>query len=107
LGDGFARKLVDVDYYIDIGGAAYGALSSRVRGTVRGGAFAAVFAELGQKFRDFVDVLAEIRDSGRAADDFDLLRLYEVWMRTRSRRAERLLRANGIEPNITLEPTQH
>jgi hypothetical protein len=107
LGDGFARKLVDIDYYIDIGGAAYGSLSSRVRGTVRGRAFAEVFAELAKKFRDFVDVLAEIRDSGRAADDFDLLRLYEVWMKTRSQRAERLLRANGIEPNTTIEPTQH
>jgi hypothetical protein len=78
-----------------------------VRGTVRGRAFAEVFAELATKFRDFVDVLAEIRDSGRAADDFDLLRLYEVWMKTRSQRAERLLRANGIEPNTTIEPTQH
>ena len=27
LGDGFARKLIDVDYYIDMGGAAYGRLS--------------------------------------------------------------------------------
>ena len=26
LGDGFARKLIDVDYYIDMGGAAYGRL---------------------------------------------------------------------------------
>ena len=39
LGDGFARKLVDVDYYIDIGGAAYGSLSANVRGTMRGRAF--------------------------------------------------------------------
>ena len=53
----FARKLVDVDYYIDMGGAAYGRLSASVRGTLQGRALSAVFAELAEKFRDFVDVL--------------------------------------------------
>jgi len=108
LGDGFARKLVDVDYYIDMGGAAYGRLSDNVRGTREGRAFgAAVFAELANKFRDFVDVLAEIRDSGKAAA-IDVLRLYEVWLRTGSRRAARLLREHGLEPNGTLNAdTRH
>jgi hypothetical protein len=107
LGDGFARKLVDVDYYIDMGGAAYGRLSTSVRGTLQGRALATVFAELAEKFRDFVDVLAEIRDSGTAAA-IDVLRLYEVWLRTGSRRAARLLREHGIEPNGTLDAaTRH
>jgi len=107
LGDGFARKLVDIDYYIDVGGAAYGSLSANVRGTSSGQAFSGVFAELATKFRDFVDVLAEIRDSGKAAA-IDVLRLYEVWLRTGSRRAARLLREHGIEPNITLNAaTRH
>jgi hypothetical protein len=108
FGDGFARKLVDIDYYIDIGGAAYGSLSANVRGTIRGRAYGSVFAELAQKFRDFVDVLAEIRDSGRGADDFDILRLYDVWLKTGSMRAARLLRSQGIEPNTTLDAsTRH
>ncbi len=105
FGDGFARKPVDVDYYIDIGGAAYGSLSSNVRGTVRGRAFGGVFAELAAKFRDFVDVLAEIRDSGKGAADLDILRLYEVWLRTGSDRAARLLRHRGIEPDPSLSVT--
>lgn len=104
LGDGFARKLVDVDYYIDMGGAAYGRLSDDVRGTREGRAFGPVFAELAEKFGDFVDVIAEIRDSGKAAAG-DILRLYEVWLRTRSRRAARLLREQGLEPNATLNVT--
>jgi hypothetical protein len=108
FGDGFARKLVDIDYYIDIGGAAYGSLSANVRGTTRGRAFSVVFAELARKFRDFVDVLAEIRDSGRSADDVDVLRLYDVWLKTGSTRAARLLRSQGIEPNVTLDAsTRH
>jgi hypothetical protein len=106
LGDGFARKLIDVDYYIDMGGAAYGSLSDNVRGTREGRAFGAVFGELAEKFRDFVDVLAEIRDSGKAAA-IDVLRLYEVWLRTGSRRAARLLREHGLEPNPTLNVTTH
>ena len=107
LGDGFARKLIDVDYYIDMGGAAYGRLSDNVRGTREGRAFGTVFGELAEKFRDFVDVLAEIRDSGKAAA-IDVLRLYEVWLRTGSRRAARLLREHGLEPNATLNvATRH
>jgi hypothetical protein len=107
LGDGFARKLVDVDYYIDVGGAAYGSLSHNVRGTSAGRAFGVVFTELAAKFRDFVDVLAEIRDSGKAAA-IDVLRVYEVWLRTGSRRAARQLREHGIEPNVTLDvATRH
>jgi hypothetical protein len=107
LGDGFARKLIDVDYYIDMGGAAYGLLSDNVRGTSQGRAFGSVFAELAAKFGDFVDVLAEIRDSGKAAA-IDVLRLYEVWLRTRSRRAARQLREHGLEPNATLNvATRH
>lgn len=107
LGDGFARKLVDVDYYIDMGGAAYGRLSDGVRGTLQGRALSAVFAELAEKFRDFVDVLTEIRASGTAAA-LDVLRLYEVWLKTGSRRAALLLREHGIEPNATLNAaTRH
>jgi hypothetical protein len=107
LGDGFARKLVDVDYYIGMGGAAYGRLSDNVRGTREGQAFGGVFAELAEKFVDFVDVLAEIRDSGKAAA-IDVLRVYEVWLRTGSKRAARLLREHGLAPNPTLSvATRH
>jgi hypothetical protein len=99
--EAFARKLVDVDYYIDVGGS----LSESVRGTIRGRAFHGVFAELAAKFREFVDVLAEIRDSARAADDHDILRLYEVWLKTGSLRAARVLRSLGIEPSASLDAT--
>ena len=105
LSDGLARKLVDVDYYIDMGGNAYGRLSDNVRGTRAGLAFGSVFAELAAKFRDFVDVLAEIRDSGKP-DVLDVLRLYELWLKTGSRSAARQLREHGIEPNATLGTTE-
>ena len=94
--DGLASRVVDVDYYIHMGGNAYGSLSDEVRGTVRGNAFAGVYRELAVKFQLLVDVLNEISDGPRG--DTDLLRTYEVWRRTGSRRAEILLRKNGVVP---------
>lgn len=91
-----ARSLVDVDYYINMGGNAYGSLSQTPGGSVRVRARASIFAELGSKFGDFVDALADIADQGRS--DHDVLRQYEIWLRTGSRRAEDVLRSLGIEP---------
>jgi hypothetical protein len=97
LPHGFARKLVDVDYHIAMGGRAYGSLADGARhsplGRVRG-----VFAELARKFRDLVDALNEIAESARPPSHDDLLRLYEIWAKTGSPRAEGRLRALGVEP---------
>ncbi len=93
--DSLASKAVDVDYYIHMGGNAYGSLSEEVRGSVRGRAVADVFRELAIKFQLVVDILNEISDG---PSDRDLLRAYEVWRRTGSRRAEQLLRKNGVVP---------
>ena len=48
--DSLANKAVDVDYYIYMGGSAYGSLSEEVRRTVRGHAFANIYRELAEKF---------------------------------------------------------
>ncbi|MCH8307320.1 MAG: hypothetical protein IH930_04190 [Proteobacteria bacterium] len=96
--DGLAHKLVDLDYYINMGGTAYGSLSDEIRGTVRGRALAHVYRELARKFQIVVDVLNEVRDIARCSSDIDLLRTYEVWLRTGSKRAARLLRKNGVVP---------
>ncbi len=96
--DGLAHKLVDLDYYIHMGGTAYGSLSDEIRGTARGRALADVYRELARKFQIVVDVLNEVRDSARRSSDIDLLRTYEVWLRTGSKRAAGLLRKNGVVP---------
>ncbi|HEX5421620.1 MAG TPA: hypothetical protein VFY39_16635 [Gammaproteobacteria bacterium] len=103
FGESLSQKLVDLDYYVRMGGSAYGSLSENVRGSLRGRVFAAVFAELAAKFQDFVDVLSEVRDSARGSGDADVLRLYESWLRTGSKRAARLLRKLGIEPSAALD----
>lgn len=96
--DSLASKAVDVDYYIYMGENAYGSLSEEVRGTFRGNAFADVYRELARKFQLVIDVLNEVRDSARGKSDANVLRTYEVWLKTGSRRAENLLRQQGIVP---------
>lgn len=96
--DDLQDSVVDLDYYISMGGTAYRSLSVEARGTFRGRAFATVFAELGDKFQRFVDVLNDVRNQAKNASDADLLRLYDVWRKTGSERARRLLREQGIYP---------
>jgi len=98
--DSLADKVVDVDYYVSMGGGAYRSLSHEVRRTRPGAAVAEVFNELSAKFRGFVDVLTDIRDQSQAEQD--LLRLYELWLKSGSARAGQLLRKLGVEPNATL-----
>jgi len=92
------HSVVDMDYYVSMGGGAYYSLSMETRGTVRGRAFGTVFAELGEKFQHFVDVLNDVRDQASTSSDVDVLRLYELWLKTGSKRAARLLRQQGIYP---------
>lgn len=94
--DSFNRRMVDVDYYIAMGSGAYAYLSETMRGTREGDAFCDIFDELSHKFTDFVDVLAAVGGRGQSAD---VLRLYELWLRTGSRRALQRLRELGIEPS--------
>jgi hypothetical protein len=94
------RKLVDVDYYASIGGCAYHALSR-----VETDTFSPVFAELGERFVDFVDVLSEVSERTSCATNVDLLRLYERWIKTGSRRSGQLLVERGVVPNASIKPT--
>ncbi|MGC3979631.1 MAG: hypothetical protein QM808_00040 [Steroidobacteraceae bacterium] len=94
----FARKLIDIDYQIAMGGRAYACLADNLRGRMRGVALAHVFAELAAKFQRLVDVLNEVADMARPATDRDVLRLYEIWLKTGSPRAQRLLSEAGVTP---------
>ncbi|MEJ2514840.1 MAG: hypothetical protein P8080_05170 [Gammaproteobacteria bacterium] len=96
--DYFARRCVDVDYYIRMGGSAYSWLAERSRQSVQVRAFGQVFAELSEKFGQFVEVIGEVSEQGRSYTDADIMRLYELWLRTGSARASRRLRELGVEP---------
>lgn len=90
------RKLVDLDYYIAMGGNAYAYLSDTAQDTVSGKAMADVFHELAHNFTSFVDVLQEVSEGGTGSSDKDLLEVYDVWLRTGSTRAARQLQKLGV-----------
>jgi len=96
-----ARQAVDIDYYIAMGENAYGVLSDEVVGTFRGNAFADIWRELACKFRILIDVLQEVRDDGCPESSMTVLRQYEIWLKTGSKRAEQMLRQQGIVPIAT------
>ena len=58
FGDSLARSAVDAGYYRAMGGRAYGALADAERGA----ALEALYAELAQRFDQFVDCFAEIAE---------------------------------------------
>jgi hypothetical protein len=90
-------KLVDVDYYIEMGGSAYGELARGPGWTAD--PFGAVFGELAANFVRFVEVLAIIsRRTARCSTDQDVVRLYQRWQRTKSRAAAARLAALGVVP---------
>jgi hypothetical protein len=96
--DSLADKLVDVDYYIELGGSAYGELARGGSGWT-GDPFGAVFGELAANFVRFVEVLALVsRRTSRAAGNEDILRLYRTWQRTKSQSAAARLAALGVVP---------
>ncbi len=100
LSHGFARRLVDVDYHIAMGGRAYGALADSCGQGTRGRALASVFAELAAKFQRLVDALNEVSEMSWRNSDRDVLRLYEVWLNTGSPRAHGLLQQMGVTPAV-------
>ena len=94
----FARKLVDVDYHIAMGGRAYGTLAENMRYSIRGQAVATVFLELAKKFQRLVDVLNDVAEMAYRHTDKDILRLYEIWLKTGSPRAFAILQKLGVAP---------
>jgi hypothetical protein len=95
--DSLNRKLVDVDYYVKLGGRAYESLSHFEQET-----FAPVFAELAGSFLAFVDVLNDVSERCTVTSNANVLRLYEKWLRTGSPRDGQRLVERGIVPNASI-----
>ncbi len=93
----FARKLIDIDYHISMGGRAYATLADTL-GRGRGRVLGRVFAELAQKFQPLVDALNDVSETSYSHSDKDILRLYEIWLKTGSRRCYGLLKRLGVDP---------
>jgi hypothetical protein len=94
------RSLVDIDYYISMGGNAYSYLSDANYRSA-GPGLKQVFSELSRKFTELMDVLSEVGASSSLNTDNDVLRLYEVWLKSGSRRAAERLKQAGVHVVMT------
>ncbi len=90
--DSLQRKLIDVDYYIDMGGMAYGALAS----TVREDTTAKLYSELAQRFFAFVEILMHISSRSSLHNEENLMRLFEIYAKTGSDVAREKLMERGL-----------
>jgi hypothetical protein len=94
--DRLSRGLVDFGYYRSMGGYAYARLARDEDPQVFG---PEVFSELAGRFTQFADLLAEISETTHlAASNASVVKLYERWLQTGSRRAATLLAERGITP---------
>lgn len=90
--DSFKRKIIDVDYYADMGGTAYATLADCVNEDT----YAQVYRTFARQFIEFADVLSFISESSLVQNNNDLLRLYDRYMRTGSDHAKDKLVELGI-----------
>ncbi len=92
FGDSLNRKIVDIDYYSDIGGAAYASLAHCTREDT----LAKVYDTFSRRFLEYVDVLTYISHKSLIQSDQSILRLYDRYMRTGSELAREKLIEMGV-----------
>jgi hypothetical protein len=94
FGDSLQRKIVDVDYYIDMGSTAYLSLSQ----VVYEDTFSQLYKEIAIKFNEFVDVFSLMSRKSMNSED-NILRLMELYAKTESPLARERLAEKGLFPN--------
>lgn len=100
--DGLYNRVVDVDYYINMGGQAYLSLANMA--TVSEKSLADMFAELGERFANLVEILKVVCEQENAGDsDHDLLKLLDRYHKTGSEKALQILKEKGLEPGLLLQ----
>ena len=92
FGDSLQRKIVDIDYYADIGSAAYSNLAAWTKEDT----VATIYKTFSTRFFDYVDVLSYISEKSSVQTDQNVLRLYERYIKTGSELAREKLTELGI-----------
>lgn len=90
--DSFQRKIIDVDYYVDIGKIAYDSLSRNVEEDT----FSRMYKEISVQFLSLVDVLALISKKAKITDEENILRMMDVYAKTGSSLIEETLAEKGV-----------
>ena len=93
--DSFQRKIIDVDYYIDVGKLAYETLSKDVEEDV----FSKLYKEISDQFVFLVDVLSFISQKAELTDKENILRTMEIYTKTQSPLKKEILVEKGVFPS--------
>ncbi|MCK6596905.1 MAG: hypothetical protein L6Q37_00960 [Bdellovibrionaceae bacterium] len=102
FGDSFARKIIDVDYYVSMGENAYGELSYAIE---KQDPRRKVYSIFSKNFSEYVDLLSYISHKSMISNNQSLLRLYDNYLKTGSEVAKEKLLEMGIVtlPNLSLK----
>lgn len=90
--DSFQRKIIDIDYYVDMGRMAYDSLSINVDEDT----FSKLYKEISLKFMALVDVLSLISQRSKMMDQENVLRMMDLYSKTGSSLAEENLNEKGV-----------
>ncbi len=90
--ESLSRKLVDVNYYVDMGGTAYTLLAKDTKEE----SSRKIFNELSNKFVQFVDILSWISKKASIQTEANLIQVYESYLKTKSQVAKEILISKGI-----------
>ncbi len=92
FGDSFRKKVIDLDYYVNMGGTAYGDLSTVTSEDM----YARLYEEIANRFVEFMDAFCLISQNAMTQSNKDLLRLYDKYLTTGSPLAREQLTEQGI-----------
>lgn len=99
FGDSLQKKVVDIDYYSEMGSAAYFNLASWTKEDH----LSEVYQTFSKRFLEFVEVLSYMSEKSAVQADQNVLRLYDKYLKTGSEMAREKLNQMGI---VTLSKEQ-
>ena len=94
FGESLSRRTIRVNYYVDLGRAAYAQLAATPK--LLSAILRDACSELAERFPRLVDVLLCLRSRINLAVPSDLIELYERWHATGNRVLEQRLRQSGV-----------
>ncbi len=86
------KKVVDIDYYKEIGSAAYYNLAIWTKED----ALSSIFTTFSKRFTDFVTVLNYVSEKSQVQADANVIQLYDRYLRTGSELAREKLTELGV-----------
>lgn len=99
--DSLYRRLVSLDFYKTVGCTSYNQLAHIMKTKVQSKVFWEIYHDLAENFSVFTDILSEVSEKSFSHTNKDILKIYERWLKTKSIRDEKILRKEGIFPDIS------